>query len=536
MITPLIQAAAVVGASIASAFAVLLLMSSFEPPKRRRPASAPSLTAEVEPVIFLFDERELIDATRPARALLDAVPHLGSEWDQLAAYITPKIPEFSAMIATLAERGEIDITARSDPRFRLHAEYLGGVARLTVTDLSVEGQGVIVDGLSLHAQEQEIATLRETLGTLPMPVWRCSADGAVLWANQPYLALASEIADGDDLVWPLPVLFDLGHGTAGKTVSKRMKLAEPAGGRERWFDCSAQKSDDGTLCIAMPADSIVRAERSLREFVQTLTKTFAHLPIGLAIFDRQRQLALFNPALIDLTSLGADFLSARPSLFAFLDRLREARIAPEPKDYTGWRQSMTELEKAASSGHYEETWSLPTGQTYKVTGRPHPDGAVAFLIEDISAEVSLTRRFRSEIEMGQSVINTLDDAVVVFSATGDVIMSNTVYTTLWGVDPGTTLGTVSVNDATRQWQATTRPTPVWGDLRDFVGDTSERAEWDAAVTLNDGTALTCQVTPMAGGATLIRFVRTAADRAHVRRTRRPRHDTELLDSTGQPTA
>lgn len=534
MITPLIQAAAVVGASIASAFAALLLVSSLEPPKRRRPASAPSLTAEVEPVIFLFDERELIDATRPARSLLDAVPHLGSEWDQLVAYITPKIPEFSALIATLAERGEIDIKARSDPRFRLHAEHLGGLARLTVTDLSVEGQGVVVDGLSLHAQEKEIVTLRETLAALPMPIWRRSAEGAVLWANQAYLALASEVVGDDDLVWPLPVLFDLGYGTANAATTRRTKLAEPVGGHERWFDCSTQRSDEGTLCIATPADSVVRAERSLREFVQTLTKTFAHLPIGLAIFDRQRRLALFNPALIDLTSLGADFLSARPSLFAFLDRLREARIAPEPKDYTGWRQRMTELEKAASSGHYEETWSLPTGQTYKVTGRPHPDGAVAFLIEDISAEVSLTRRFRSEIEMGQSVIDALDDAVVVFSATGDLIMSNTVYTTLWGIDPGTTLGTVSVNEATRQWQTTTRPTPVWGDVRDFVGDTSERVEWDAGVTLNDGTALACQFTPMAGGATLIRFAKAATDRAHVRRTRRLRNDKSFWDAASQP--
>lgn len=68
-----------------------------------------------------------------------------------------------------------------------------------------------------------------------------------------------------------------------------------------------------------------------KNFVQTLTKTFATLSIGLVIFDRNRQLMLFNPALIDLTTLPADFLSARPNLLTVFDKLRDNQIMPEPK-------------------------------------------------------------------------------------------------------------------------------------------------------------------------------------------------------------
>ena len=71
------------------------------------------------------------------------------------------------------------------------------------------------------------------------------------------------------------------------------------------------------MMFALPADAAVRAERSLREFVQTLTKTFADLPIGLAIFDQSRKLQLFNPSLIDLTRLPTGFLTARPTLFDY---------------------------------------------------------------------------------------------------------------------------------------------------------------------------------------------------------------------------
>ncbi|MAJ04508.1 MAG: hypothetical protein CMH03_07285, partial [Marinovum sp.] len=50
----------------------------------------------------------------------------------------------------------------------------------------------------------------------------------------------------------------------------------------------------------------------------TLGKTFAEMSVGLAVFDQNHRLVLFNPALIDLTLLGADFLSERPILIHFL--------------------------------------------------------------------------------------------------------------------------------------------------------------------------------------------------------------------------
>ena len=84
--------------------------------------------------------------------------------------------------------------------------------------------------------------------------------------------------------------------------------------------------------------------------MQTLTKTFAQLPIGLAIFDRNRVLQLFNPALLDLTGLSAEFLIGRPTLASVLDAMREQQVIPEPKDYRSWRKQMVALEEAAASG------------------------------------------------------------------------------------------------------------------------------------------------------------------------------------------
>ena len=131
----------------------------------------------------------------------------------------------------------------------------------------------------------------------------------------------------------------------------------------QWFDLICQQEGDLQLIFAIPADVAVHAETALRDFLQTLTKTFAQLPIGLAIFDRQRQLQLFNPALLDLTGLPADFLSLRPSFLAVLDALRDRNMLPEPKDYRGWRRQIVDMENAAASGLYEETWN-PVSYTH----------------------------------------------------------------------------------------------------------------------------------------------------------------------------
>lgn len=523
----LAQALLFAGASVTSAFVALLILSLLDR-STRRPTMGSLLAAGSEPTIFLFEGNELVDATPPARHLIGTLGGHGAEWDRLLSYLVPKFPDLTTALDNLSPQQDLVLQSPTDPDFRLRAEQPGHAIRLTLEDTAKEGQAIVVDGLSVRAQEEEIASLREILGALPVPVWRSGSEGNILWANDAYLAAARSVTGEDDLVWPLPVLFHQPpeSGSGGAVRRLGLPVAVPTLGQ--WFDCQAMGMGMGQLHMALPTDRLVKAESSLREFIQTLTKTFAHLAVGLAIFDRERRLALFNPALTDLTTLGPEFLTARPTLYAFLDRLREARVLPEPKDYSSWRQKMNDLERAASAGSYEETWTLATGQTYRVTGRPHPEGAVAFLIEDITAEISLTRRFRSEIELGQSVIDALDDAIAVFSPAGELILSNRAYARLWGIDPTRTLGSITIIDATRHWQGLTDPSPVWGDVREFVTNPTDRAEWQSEVHLLSGPGLTCALSPISGGQTLIRFTKDATRPLQVRHSRRP-HQTEVTE-------
>lgn len=507
--------AVLVATSVSTAIVALLTLSASLPTRSRsRIAAVPPAQ---DPAIFLFEDETLIDATPAAYGVLKSVTLPGSDWERLCAHLGTHFPDLALRMSALADRGEIEMEAANDPNLRLRAEYLSGLARITLTDLAAEGCGVIVDALSQRAQEDEIGALRDMIAADPSLIWRSDTTGAVTWANRAYLEHAAQhlgIA-ATELVWPLPKLLDCG----AEPGDRRIRMA---GGMLSWFDCRTVLSPPGALHFATSADALLRAEGALGEFVQTLTKTFAHLPIGLAIFDRQRQLALFNPALTDLTTLGPEFLTARPTLYAFLDHLREARMMPEPKDYHGWRQSMAKLEQAAASGQYEETWHLPGGQTYRVTGRPHPQGAVALLFEDISSEISLSRRFRSEIELGHEIVDSIEEAICVFSPAGEVMTSNAAYARLWGHEPGATLGTVTVLDTMRHWLERSHPNAVWGDLRDFVTEIGERAPWADTVRLRDGREVHCRMVPLTGGATLVGFSLLASASRPVRRLRRLR--------------
>lgn len=452
----------------------------------------------VEPCIFLFRDDQLIDATEPAQALLQSCnPDQG--WTGLMAWMNQRFENIETLIAEARQSGRTDLQGKSGSeyaRLRLRVELIErDTLRLTLTDPTNEAAGILVDPVSQDALEAEVTLLRRLIEDAPMMIWRSEDDGSVTWANAAYLRQV-ELHNPDETPWPLPRLLAPQWNDATADGSARAKLGE--GSDAHWFDCHATTDGNAEMVYALPADAEVRAENNLREFLQTLTKTFADLPIGLAIFDRDRNLQLFNPALVDLTGLSAGFLTSRPSLVTVLDRLRELRMIPEPKDYRSWRQQTATLEQAAATGHHVETWTLPGGQTYRVTGRPHPGGAVAFLFEDITSEIALTRKFRADLSLGNQVLDAIDDGLALFGPDGRMILCNTAYQNLWENRHS------SLNEAFGTWRKRLGETPGLAMLQDAVlapGDVPKRG----VLTNGDGGLIGWRVNRLTGGKTMLRF-------------------------------
>ncbi|MEV8465173.1 PAS-domain containing protein [Fluviibacterium sp. DFM31] len=464
-------------------------------------------------VVFLFRGRLLVDATDAARTQLRSTP---VETDDLGRFVLTFSHRFEGIETALREATETDgfqlAEVPDDPdSLRLVGEVVDDCLRIRLDDPLRDSRSETLAHYSMAAMRAELFTLRTIAERSPIPTWKKRDDGLIIWANSSYMTLAQAVAGDEELsAWPPPDVFDSVPIPDLETVDlspARISLAT-ATDTEAWFDVIVLPGEIETLFFALPIDKLVRAENALTEFVQTLTKTFAHLPIGLAIFDKKRKLALFNPALVDLTGLPPDQLSSQPSLHGFLDALRDRQRIPEPKDYKSWRMKIAQLEADAADGTFEETWHLPSGQTYRVSGRPHPDGAVAYLFEDVSSEVSMTRSYRSEIALSHAVLDHLEAAVAVFSSAGVLKLTNQAYDDLWNNGLAPASSEIGIGEAIRDWAARSLSGAGLEAIRGLVLQSGDRSQIARPLILRDGTPLTCRAQPITGGSTLVTFDRT----------------------------
>lgn len=460
---------------------------------------------------YRFSEGYMLSDVEADDAFLDADIDRTVAYNRLVTGLTPLSPQLTTCLAALKDRGEAFLI---QGRIGSDTVLIGGrrepdnVLTLSVGPANDRAGRQTVEAASLSALQSELDSLRATVDTGTVPLWREDETACVIWANAPYFDLVERLRDGHAPGWPLPRIFasELHEDLTEDTI-RRCQITLPDRDAPTCYDVSRDRLPNGSaLYTAQPADRLVRAENSLREFLQTTTKTFAALPVGLAVFDSKRQLVTFNPALVSLTQAGAQFLTARPDLRAFLDQLREKKRIPEPRNYHSWREQIALLEEGAENGTYHELWELPEGKTFRILGRPHPDGAIAFMFEDVSAEVSLTRQFRADLEMFQAILDAVPVAIAVFQADGSMVGANEGYGKLWGQNPQSQDQMPHLNQAFSEWSKRCKPSRIWGEIRQFVGHEVERAPWVEEIETLDGQRLAVRMAPTRGRATVVQFL------------------------------
>jgi len=460
-------------------------------------------------VAFLFDDDNLIDATPAAKQMIGRfASELDSDFERFLRLFSPTFPLLRTSLSDLAERRHKVIPSPYDQGRRISAEYWDGIARLTYVDNSSQAVSTAADRMEVEAIETEIETLRAIAENAPQPIWE-EEGGKIIWANAAYLELCDQIGK-NRRAWPPERLFgDLQAPSEREpNLVERCCVQATSQGTTLWYDVTSCPRGHRSMHFAVDVGPVLQAEATQKNFVQTLGKIFGELSIGLAIFDNSRRLIVFNPALTELTQLSFDFLSSQPAVSSFLDRLRENRVFPEPRNYGTWRETIAELEASAKDGTYCENWDLPDGRIFRVTGRPHPNGAIAFLFEDISAEISSNRDFREQLDTAVGVLDQMPEAIAVFTSTGEIALTNAAYRRLWHGDEDYFLDKTSVFESIRHWQAQCVPSVVWSNVRDALCHFSESEFESRDITLRNGLRLECYVTSLSGGKSMVRFKTT----------------------------
>jgi len=248
---------------------------------------------------------------QPARELLGAF--LGSDSDSGP----------DQALAALEHSGDAIHLLTTDAAgrpFELSGQPRGGQLRLVLRDAAlldaelnraraeIAGREAAVSG-----REIETRTLAGLLAEAPLAAWNRTPDGRIAWSSGS-VPTRHGVIDAADAA-AMAVTRAEQHAEQSEGQSGRAETGAGAGQTERFrleitgsgnggiiaLDAIEAKGPDGArLGLAVDASGALGAERTLARFVRTMTETFAHLNVGLAIFDRNQTLALFNPSLVDM--------------------------------------------------------------------------------------------------------------------------------------------------------------------------------------------------------------------------------------------
>lgn len=409
-----------------------------------RPAAATRVDQTGSTGTFLIKDGRIVDQSHGRSGVGDV-----ATWTDLRNWLGAR---FSALPEDLGEASGADgltVAAKDGAVVAIHATQHGHTVTLDdrLGTCALERHALLMENLQAE-------TVRNVLEQVPAIVFSLDRSAQLTWGNAQFERLAPDTRE---------TFLTAACNPDGKT-QLNISVSGPETGETCHYELSLLPEEDQTVIYATDVSRLVESDAIRKDFVQTLTKTFADLSTGLAVFDRDQRLVLFNPALLDLTSLPVEFLAARPHMMEFFDRLRDNHVMPEPKNYATWRGQISDMIKSASHGHFSESWSLPGGLTYKMTGRPHPNGAIAFLIEDITDEMALTRQSRSQLETHQSILDAMTDAIAVVGPDGGLLICNASFADIVGFDPDAHFARTCFSDLIEGWRNHFPGAAIWDEL------------------------------------------------------------------------
>jgi signal transduction histidine kinase len=473
--------------------------------------------------VLIVEDGTVIEASAQAVDLLGPIE--GRQvYAVLHAFLGPDSDTALAALVALERSGDAIRLLTTDAAgrpFELEGHARGSHLRLVLRDaglLDAELHRALAEnaahGRALSQREIETQTLAGLLADGPLVAWNRTQDGHIAWS-------AGQIANGNDVVTAaeaaalavaraqaqaeLPEQSDCGEAP-GSAERFRLTIADAKGGPATTLDTIETIGAAGArLGIAIDASGILRVERSLERFGQTMTETFAHLNVGLAIFDRNQTLAIFNPALVQIWQADASWLAGRPSLREIIDSLRANRRIPEVSDFREWRERLINLFENAETVDYEELWHLADGADIKVLARPHPHGSLAFLFEDVTERLRLGQQFRHSVDLRRATLDRLDEGLAVFGPDGLLQLVNAAFHEIWGTNAEIVRPSMHASEMLPLVRGLTVETEVWQQLMAYITGADSRQAWTARLTLGTGRILSARFASLPDGSTMAVF-------------------------------
>ena len=414
----------------------------------------------------------------------------------------------------IGEPMDMLIRTANSKAFEIIGNPSGAMIRLVIRDAALMDvklrdaeERVSAADTALKQRKWEQETLNGLIHEAPIIAWHRTATGEINWAGGE-IRVRNTSVSADQAVDLIVARTKLNRQPvlAGQPQKSRIEIVVNENAETASLHVVEIIRQDGSrIGLATDAGTAASAERTLTRFVQTMTETFAHLTVGLAIFDRNQTLALFNPALVQMWQVEPAWLARRPSLRDIIDELRTTRRLPELQDFHKWRSRLLGLFENTEAADYEDLWHLADGSNIRVLARPHPHGSLAFIFDDVTERVRLEQRYRHSIDLRRATLDRLTEGIAVFGANGLLQFVNQAFHDTWGTDSETVYAAMHARQLIGLCETLSLSDPLWQRLHSFITGEESRWAWSARVQMGSGRVLQVRVAPLPDGSTMTVF-------------------------------
>lgn len=295
--------------------------------------------------------------------------------------------------------------------------------------------------------ENELKQLENMIDGVNYPLWLRDENLDLIAVNKKYLEFSGQSNKADVLKNKVELSNSQGEPIARKVAAaaqKNKKLQKKTFNMVRNSDLYNYELQEnpyyigdsmdktGTVGYLLDHTELEKLKRGFERNQNNHLEILGTLGTAFAIFDDKMNLFFYNESFKNLWGMEAEFLDNHPSYAQFLDMAREHKMLPPKPNFKAYREDELSIFGALWETK-EDLLHLPDGRTIRRFRSPHPNGVI-FAFEDVSDRLATMRRLNELTDMQKSMLDNLNDAVVIFGVNQRLKSYNRAFLKLWSIN------------------------------------------------------------------------------------------------------
>ena len=428
----------------------------------------------------------------------------------------PQTPTLRTLLARLRQDGEpfaVSIVLPEGNVIEADGTVAGRQIVLWLEDASIRGEdertAISRFETSRLTAEVEPVAFVEMMGRAPYPIWRMSGARQINWANPAYVRAvgAKDLRDVVDRQLHLDANSQTDALAVLETgdVSSTQRGITLADGRRLPMSIDLFPVSGGVAGLAVDATELDTMRRSLQGRTLAHQMLLNSMDEAVATFASDQTLRNANTAFAKMFNLDPEFLDAKPTHGAVLDRLRETDQLEPHSDYRAWKASQLAFYTEMPNEMPDTMWVLGDGRILRCAYMRDPEGGLSLLFADVTDRMVLKSQLGTLINVQRATLDKLAEGIAVFGTDGRLRLHNKAFARLWNLSDEDLLDAPLFSSIVDLCRPLYHDATFWAGLKARVTDPDPDVRRHVAgeIERSDDKVLRWLSRPLPDGATLI---------------------------------